>query len=183
MSNDVPKRGDIYWSDLRPGKGSEQNGFRPVLIISNNLMNVTSTVVLAVPMSTSDEKAKAGPFNISYKKSDYSVIASNIADLKRDGHSFVHEDGVLLCNQSRAISKSRLKLKVGEVTNRQVMHGIKEALIHSFGLDACERCAYPVRPNAIKCSNCNSIHRRKCKNCKKSFDLLYNYCPHCGEGV
>ena len=40
MSPDIPLiRGDIGWANLEPVQGSEQGGTRPVLIISNNLMN------------------------------------------------------------------------------------------------------------------------------------------------
>lgn len=67
MANeDTPIRGDIYWANLEPVAGSEQGGCRPVLIISNNLMNKKAPVVIAIPITRSGEKAKAGPFNLPY---------------------------------------------------------------------------------------------------------------------
>jgi mRNA interferase MazF len=33
------KRGQIYYADLSPVVGSEQNGFRPVLILQNDTGN------------------------------------------------------------------------------------------------------------------------------------------------
>lgn len=39
----TPLRCEIFWANLEPVKGSEQGGFRPVLIISNNLMNENAT--------------------------------------------------------------------------------------------------------------------------------------------
>jgi mRNA interferase MazF len=43
------KRGDFFWVDLDPVKGSEQAGRRPVLIIQNNISNqfADSTVLLS----------------------------------------------------------------------------------------------------------------------------------------
>ena len=42
------KRGGMYYADLSPVVGSEQNGFRPVLILSNDTSNRHSpTVVVA----------------------------------------------------------------------------------------------------------------------------------------
>ena len=34
------KRGDIYHADLDPVFGSEQGGYRPVLVIQNNIGNI-----------------------------------------------------------------------------------------------------------------------------------------------
>ncbi|HZK67187.1 MAG TPA: type II toxin-antitoxin system PemK/MazF family toxin [Chloroflexota bacterium] len=44
------KRGDIYWVDFEPGKGSEQGGRQPALVVQNDLGNSFSptTVVVAV---------------------------------------------------------------------------------------------------------------------------------------
>jgi mRNA interferase MazF len=45
-------RGAVYDARLDPSEGSEQAGIRPVIIVSRNAINATSTVVLAVPCST-----------------------------------------------------------------------------------------------------------------------------------
>ena len=42
-------RGDIFYANLNCGVGSEQRGYRPVLIIQNNVGNKFSpTVIVAV---------------------------------------------------------------------------------------------------------------------------------------
>ena len=42
-------RGDMYYADLGRGIGSEQEGYRPVLILQNNTGNKYSpTVIVAV---------------------------------------------------------------------------------------------------------------------------------------
>ena len=43
--------GDIHWADLNPVIGSEQGGFRPVLILSHNIFNDRSGTVIAVAIS------------------------------------------------------------------------------------------------------------------------------------
>lgn len=52
-------RGDMYYTDLGDGIGSEQKGYRPVLIIQNNTGNKHSpTVIVAAISSKVGVKAK-----------------------------------------------------------------------------------------------------------------------------
>ena len=52
-------RGDMYYADLGRGIGSEQEGYRPVLIIQNDTGNKHSpTVIVAAISSKVDAKAK-----------------------------------------------------------------------------------------------------------------------------
>ena len=52
-------RGDMYYADLGRGIGSEQEGYRPVVIIQNNTGNKYSpTVIVAAISSKVDAKAK-----------------------------------------------------------------------------------------------------------------------------
>ena len=55
------KRGEIYWVEFSPVKGSEQGGLRPALIVQNNTGNTYSptTIVAAI---TSKIPAKPYPF-------------------------------------------------------------------------------------------------------------------------
>ena len=51
-------RGDMYYADLGRGIGSEQEGYRPVLIIQNDTGNKHSpTVIVAAISSKVDAKA------------------------------------------------------------------------------------------------------------------------------
>ena len=45
-------RGEIYYADLSPVVGSEQGGYRPVLIVQNNKGNRFSTTVIVAPISS-----------------------------------------------------------------------------------------------------------------------------------
>ena len=54
------RRGDIYHADLDPVFGSEQGGYRPVLVIQNNIGNQYSPTVIVAAI-TSKEKMKLPP--------------------------------------------------------------------------------------------------------------------------
>jgi mRNA interferase MazF len=50
-------RGDIHWADLNPVIGSEQGGFRPVLILSHNIFNDRSGTAIAVAITSQPQRA------------------------------------------------------------------------------------------------------------------------------
>ncbi len=51
-------RGQIVWADLSPSRGSEQSGFRPVLVISDSAFNAQSGTVIALAITS--QKPRAG---------------------------------------------------------------------------------------------------------------------------
>ena len=55
MSKEV-KRGEIYWVDWSPGRGSEQSGLRPALIIQNDTGNKYSPTTIVASISTAPER-------------------------------------------------------------------------------------------------------------------------------
>ena len=46
------RRGDIYHANLNPVKGSEQGGYRPVLVIQNNRGNEYSPTVIVAAITS-----------------------------------------------------------------------------------------------------------------------------------
>jgi mRNA interferase MazF len=50
-------RGDIRWADLNPGRGHEQLGLRPVLVLSHDVFNERSGTVIAVAMTSQEPRA------------------------------------------------------------------------------------------------------------------------------
>ena len=50
-------RGNIHWADLNPVIGSEQGGLRPVLILSQNVFNDRSGIVIAVAVTSRPQRA------------------------------------------------------------------------------------------------------------------------------
>jgi mRNA interferase MazF len=52
----TPQQGDIIKLNLNPRKGHEQQGFRPVIVLSNNIVSQYTNVVIAAPISTTKRK-------------------------------------------------------------------------------------------------------------------------------
>lgn len=113
----VIKRGDVFFADLSPVKGSEQDGIRPVLIVQNDLGNKYSPTVIAAAITSQTNKTKL-PTHIE--------LGENTSGLK--------SNSVVLAEQIRTIDKSRLKEKIGHIDNSRIMEQLNNALGVSFGL-------------------------------------------------
>jgi mRNA interferase MazF len=50
-------RGEIRWADLNPVRGREQAGFRPVLILSQDVFNQRSGTVIATAITSQPQRA------------------------------------------------------------------------------------------------------------------------------
>jgi len=91
-------RGDIYFADLNPVKGHEQAGVRPVLIISHDILNRSSGTVIALAITSRQQKAG---FPLTFLLPD---------DAGLPKRSWVK------INQIRTISVERLKRKAGHMS-------------------------------------------------------------------
>ncbi len=109
------KRGDIYYADLTPVKGSEQDGIRPVVIIQNDVGNKYSPTVIVLPI-TSQAKNYL-PTHIKIEGGRYGLPKKSI----------------ILAEQIRTIDKIRLKEKIG-MLEENILKEIKEALEISCGM-------------------------------------------------
>ncbi len=52
------RRGDIFYADLSPVRGSEQGGTRPVLILQNDIGNQYSPTTIVAAITSQISKAK-----------------------------------------------------------------------------------------------------------------------------
>ena len=50
-------RGEIRWADLKPARGHEQGGERPVLVLSHDVFNERSGTVIALALSSQEPRA------------------------------------------------------------------------------------------------------------------------------
>ena len=50
-------RGEVRWADLSPGRGHEQAGRRPVLILSHDVFNERSGTVIAMAITSQLQQA------------------------------------------------------------------------------------------------------------------------------
>ncbi len=109
-------RGDMYYADLGRGIGSEQEGYRPVLILQNNTGNKYSpTVIVAAISSKVDAKAKL--------PTHYLLQAENGLELP----------SLVLLEQLRTIDKKRLGAYIGHLEEKHIRK-INHALAVSVGL-------------------------------------------------
>jgi len=110
------KRGDMFYADLPFGVGSEQNGCRPLVIISNDTGNkYSNTVIVAVITSQTENKAK---------------MPTHCYINAQQGLGL---NSLVLLEQIRTIDKKRLKEYIGTLDS-EVMNRIDRALVVSIGL-------------------------------------------------
>ena len=50
-------RGNMVWADLNPTRGREQAGVRPVVVISHDVFNEKSGVVIALALTSQPQPA------------------------------------------------------------------------------------------------------------------------------
>ena len=101
------KQGEIWFADLNPSEGSEQNGFRPVVIISGNLMNDTFSLVVIVPLTTQVKKFKGNPI---------------LSPTAKNGLS---QESEMLVFHIRSIAKKRLVRRIGSIDRYELDYSIR----------------------------------------------------------
>lgn len=109
-------RGELYYADLGNGIGSGQKGFRPVVIIQNNVGNKHSpTVIVAAITSKATRKAKLPTHYYIGPESGLDTFS------------------VVLLEQLRTIDRRRLGAYIGRLSDHQ-MQELGHALAISIGL-------------------------------------------------
>ncbi len=111
-------RGEMYYANLNPVVGSEQGGYRPVLIIQNNTGNLHSPTVIVAAMSGKISEKPDLPTH--HKVKPY-------AGLK--------EESLVLLEQIRTIDKKCLQEYIGRL-NRADMEQVDRCLALSLELYA-----------------------------------------------
>jgi mRNA interferase MazF len=96
------KQGEIWYADLNPVKGSEQSGYRPILIISGNLMNEFLPVVICFPLTT----------KIKNYKGD--IV------LEPNAENNLTQISEVLTFHIRSVAKERLVKKIGVISSAQI---------------------------------------------------------------
>lgn len=113
------RRGEVYWAQLQPRFGSEQQGTRPVIVVShdgfNEVPNWRSVVV--VPCSTSASQARRGPTAVPLAKGTAGLTA----------------DGVALCHQVTTLDRAKLTQRIG-VLPAPVLKALNAGLLAALAL-------------------------------------------------
>jgi mRNA interferase MazF len=104
-------RGEVWWVDLNPTKGSEISKKRPCVIISADILNQRRKTVVVIPLST----------------------APTVRPPLTIGVSAAGQSGVAVIDQIRATAKERFGNKIG-VLSAAEMEEIEEGLQQILGM-------------------------------------------------
>ncbi|MBD5153445.1 MAG: type II toxin-antitoxin system PemK/MazF family toxin [Oscillibacter sp.] len=129
-------RGDMYYADLGRGVGSEQEGYRPVVIIQNNKGNKHSPTVIVAAISS-----KVG---IKPKLPTHYFINAECG---------LERPSIVLMEQIRTLDKQRLTKYIGRLTKEHIQ-GMNCALAVSVDLIHTSLQAL----NVCLCSPCAAGH-------------------------
>lgn len=110
------RRGEIYNFDFSPGRGSEQTGVRPALIVQNDAGNQYSSTTIVAAIST--KRRRPYLFHVPFTARE----------------SGLPEDSIVKCEQIQTVDQSRLGRLLGRLTNEK-MQEVDLALHHSLGLE------------------------------------------------
>ena len=88
----IPKQGDVIFLNFNPTKDYEQAGFRPAIVISNNVFNQNTKMVMVCPITSNDK---------------YFPTHYNLEDTKN-----IH--GAVLCEHIRSIDYESRNVKFVE---------------------------------------------------------------------
>ncbi|MDO5401046.1 MAG: type II toxin-antitoxin system PemK/MazF family toxin [Eubacteriales bacterium] len=161
-------RGEIYYTDLGKGIGSEQEGRRPVVIVQNDVGNKYSPTVIIAPITT-DHAAKA-------KLPTHCCVGEECG---------LNSSSVVLLEQLRTIDKRRLEGYVGQLNKMHIKDinyalavsiGLDEGAVKSVGLTLCRACANNFKKVGVfilRRHNSGRDDNGKCKCCGKNNGIMY----------
>ena len=111
MTGKFPRRGEVYWISFDPEIGHETKKTRPCLIVSNDIGNEVSEIIIIAPITS--KISKNYPYNVK---------------------AFINgKDAKVMLNQVRAMDKSR----VGKIIcslDTSTMDAVDDALRTVFGI-------------------------------------------------
>jgi mRNA interferase MazF len=100
----VVRRGEIYWLDWNPARGSEQAGRRPALIIQENPASANSSYPLTLVAAVST-RGRPIPSHVAIQPSPQNGLSAP---------SYVK------CEQIQTVSKERVIQRIGELDDRDI---------------------------------------------------------------
>ena len=115
-SKTTVNRGDVWAVDLEPTTGSEMNKVRPCLVVTNDIANRYSRVIVVVALTTAAPR----------KPYPWMVEVPETANMPRQ--SWVH------CAHIRAVDKARLGRYYTSLDN-DTMRKVDQALIEQLGIN------------------------------------------------
>lgn len=110
-----PQCGEVYSLKLDPVEGSEQRSSRPAVVVSRDAINQASPVIVVCPLTDAKHVSRPYPSDVLVKAPEGGLT----------------KDWVVLTGQIRAVAKTRLLARLGELepnTMRQIDQAIKITL-------------------------------------------------------
>ena len=161
-------RGQLYYADLSKGVGSEQEGYRPVLIIQNDVGNKYSPTVIVAAVTS-----KVG---VKPKLPTHYFIEANTVGLTAPS--------IVLLEQLRTLDKRRLERYIGRVDSCHIREinralavsvGLMEEMPENLIMCLCPTCAnnfYGTGSYYLRRINANSTEKDICTYCgqRRGFD-------------
>lgn len=108
------RRGDIYLVSLDPTEGHEQQGTRPVLIVSPDKFNTLTKVPIVVPITSGGNFARTAGFTVSLINAGAKTT------------------GVIRCDQPRPIDLAARKARKLESISSSIMNEVLAKLVVLF---------------------------------------------------
>lgn len=109
-----PRRGEVYWVDFTPARGSERAGVRPALVVQNDIGNRASSTTIVAALTSRLPSAEY-PF------------------LVRLPDGLLPKPSVVKCDQLMTVTKGRLGGLLATVPP-EVMARVDDALLVSLGV-------------------------------------------------
>ncbi|OGF52660.1 MAG: hypothetical protein A2Z21_10095 [Candidatus Fraserbacteria bacterium RBG_16_55_9] len=117
MASPAPRRGEVYLVRLNPQEGSEQAGTRQVVVVSRDAINLHSPVIVICPLTNATHVLELYPSDVRVRAPEGGL----------------RKDSVVLTGQVRAIAKSRLVRRLGELQPR-ILQQVEQALKITLGM-------------------------------------------------
>ena len=115
----APFQWQIVRADFDPVEGSEQAGIRPALVISRESANKSLSVVVVLPLTS--------------RKSGRAIHIGEI--LLASGAGGLPNESIVMCQQIRTVSKTRLLGSYGTLTDEATRENVRVALRIHLDLD------------------------------------------------
>ena len=115
----IAARGDVFWADLVPRSGSEQQGRRPAIIVSHDVFNRAEgwQSLIVVPVTTSRSQSLRGPTAVGL----------------RAGEGGLREDSIALCHQVTSLDRSKLAGWLGSLSG-ETLSAVEQGLVIALDL-------------------------------------------------
>ena len=105
-----PRRGDVFWVQLDPARGTEIRKTRPAVIVSNDSCNKYGARVIVLPITSNVESLDPGEAVIEMQGNPARVLG----------------------DQMRSLDKSRLGSRIGTLSPAELT-AVEEAILITLG--------------------------------------------------